>query len=357
MSSTRRSFVRDAGLLSLAASLPLRSLAEDVCQPVPNPTGIRLFFGGAWLFIPDPHFDPKTPTLLAVTLDPTKASSTADQDLPHLFQYGVWKEPTTTSPWTGNPFPASTARTPSPVTITEPINPAPPDPPATLQALFEATAVISPFTWVQAKLSSTASAPAAVYSDPGVYAIRVPMPWALVPTAYRTDATVVDTSQTILQGRPSGAGPLNPATTHVLLYPYATSVGFNGEPAVSTSTATPYIDYHFHAIPNAKEVDPVSHPTRMFARLFGLTGVDTTSLVLNATTCQTLAPCPPCNLKGVTAAELGYELSSVHTDAKTPKTMKEMTHMKMAPSDCPRTIKLTTCCSGGGGANCPPTGC
>jgi len=295
--------------------------------------------------------------MLAVTLDPTKASSTVDQDLPHLFQYGVWKEPTTANPWIGSSLPLSTAMKPSPVTITEPTSPAPPDPPAMLQELFEATAVTSPFTWVQAEMSSTAPTPAPVYSDAGVYAIRVPMPWAIIPTAYRTDATVQDTSSTILQGRPAGAGPLYPATTHVLLYPYAVSIGFNSEPVLSISQTTPYIDYHFHAIPTALVVDPVSHPHRMFQRLFNLAGVNTTSLQLKASSSQQLAPCPPCNLPGVTCTELGYEFSKVPASTKTRKKKKAIGYMDMASTHTPFNIKLTTCCSGGGGVNCPGGPC
>ena len=262
---TRRSLLRDAALLSAAGAVGVRPASASCATAT---TGVRVFFAGAWLFCKDPKSTLASPTMLAVTLDPSKHPIDS-MDVQHYFPYGPWVEPpagSTSGYWNqhNNCLNLCPFASPYPLTIGNPGTP------LAMYSLFTQTNSASRFTY----LSPLPGVDRGIVDNGDLVVIRLPIPMTIIPTGYRTNASIQD-----LQGQLQTTTDTTKgfATMHIFQYPGATSLQFQAD-----SLNVPhggFLDYHFHTVSKAKTMMPC-HAPRMFHRVIGLFTPPATGLTL-----------------------------------------------------------------------------
>jgi hypothetical protein len=243
MPYTRRSFVRDAAVLSAGGVLGASAIAlykkqtqVDAPLVITPYSGIRIVFAGSWLFCGSP----KTPGWMrAITLDMDQPS--------HHFPYGAWRA-------SGFDAPAGVlAADTRPYTLTLVGNTMQPNP---VDKLFEDTLSMTTFTYLPNPMVNGAPT---YQINPGKLPVRIislPIPSEIIPTAFLSKAKVGDPSN-VLQTTQSQYSANGVPTCHIFDYPAATSLSFAGpDNAVLDSAeldpnnkANPNLHYHFHTVP------------------------------------------------------------------------------------------------------------
>jgi hypothetical protein len=349
MNYSRRSFLRDSAVLSVAAALRIQP-SFAACQA--RSVGVRVFFAGSWLFCHDPASKASSPTMLAVTLDPSQ-SATDPMDLPHTFPHGVWQEPADNA---SDGFFNDNNPSLAPCALTSPYNLAIDNITgglANVNALFDQTNQVSRFVYLTAQPRQ----PYAVQDPGGLRVIRLPIPASIIPAAYRTDATIVGTTSVL---QPSGDKTTGIATTHIFQYPNATSLTFDSERTIGVPSSAGFLDYHFHTVgKSASDMPP--HAPRMFQRLLGLL-TPSVQISLQTSGAENVSP-GPCALASISQREQEVpqaEMARMAKKGKKSQMLQKAGKTKKAQNGSPEIrpmLSLATCDSGGVGVGCPPDGC
>lgn len=328
MRFTRRRLLRDASLVSFAGALGARSaFAFPNCQPTAQ-QGVRLFFGGSWLFCAGPD----ATTMLAVSLDPSTAKDANPKlDPPHAFPYGPWRQPPPGAEpgwWnltTTTRLPVSTLAQPTVARIAG----AEKDAALNIDTLFTTATDSAPFTYLPPPDNGTRNTVANPQPDYlQLRVVQIPIPASLLTAAYRADATIHDPAHR-LKNLQSGWGV---ATSYILQYPNATNLTVDGMTPMEVGSGP--LDFLFHSVPTA-ESDP-GHAARMFQRLTSLLNITDITLTTGSETI-TAGPCPP---QGVPDAEVDYYPNQRHN---------HLSHRSKQKPEL-RFVFVATCDSGGLGA-------
>ena len=356
MSYTRRSFLRNTALISMGSTMSTLPFLRG-CKWNQFPSGIRIFFSGAWLFSDDPD---TSGNMRAITVDPGGL-------LTHFFPYGVWDGARQAGTWddeTGRSYLGSTYTTPTAPVTPHKISVAGPwtAPFANTGQLFRDANTKSRFSHIPNSSEYTFSINC---NTPGVRVISLPIPTRIIPAAIRQGVDITDPKNRIPKStcKTSDAGGV--ATTHIFDYQNATSMTFaplgGGTGPAPTVTGQTEIagDYHFHAVPQCFYD---KHDRDMFKALFGLIQggapsgsqggpwkLDLCLAPSGATGAVTLGELLP---PAVTPSELETldSLSDIKKMDFMKKSAKETASGSLQNLDVkPLYLVLASCCSGGGG--------
>lgn len=100
----------------------------------------------------------------------------------------------------------------------------------------------------------------------GLRVISVPIPTAIVPCGFVTNAVIKDLNHNLLQQDNSKWTNTGVATTHIFQYAGGASAAFNTDTV--TTTVTSPMDLHFHAVPSQPQDE--NHASDMFQHLISL---------------------------------------------------------------------------------------
>ena len=277
---TRRSILRNAGIVSLASSaatLPLHLFAQArrakpkdtaPCTPFPE-KGVRIFFGGSWIFCADPASP--TTRMLAIGRD-----LPAWQKLPHIFPYGVWQangidqNKTSLGPNPGGDqvgSPTSCSVTVSNYSVKY----------MSTMSLFQDTLKKAPFVYL-ANGSGDIKLRTAL---PRLRIISVPIPTQIIPAAFEMGATISAEAGVPLAPLQGAYGVINGLpTTHIFDYwgdqatltfnpPAGSTIGIPVGPTITLNASTDSSsDMHFHTVVQTQ--DHMDHGPAMFSNLMDI---------------------------------------------------------------------------------------
>lgn len=257
MSINRRDLLRTAAAATVAHAAHSIPMLNAIALPTPPPrmakfnVGVRIFFEGAWLFLPGPT---NSNTMRAVTLDmPAPAA--------HHFPFGVWntnwddgKMPQL-PPYSGS-IPTVTFKTPGAL-------------PKDLGTLYANAQKDSPFYYIP---NPDPQNPYKLnWNAQGLRVISIPIPTQIVPASFRTNAYIQDTGNHLHQAANPWAINGVP-TTHIFDYQNADSLTFSLDPSTMSApvrkTQDSTADYHFHTAP--QKTDTTEHGPMMLSMLLGL---------------------------------------------------------------------------------------
>jgi hypothetical protein len=280
MNFTRRTVLQDAARLSLAAAATSSFPFLTSCHHKPNPDpnciadnskafcpGIRVFFIGAWLFCKDPL----QKGMLAITRDMA--------DMPHAFPYGVWPGDngfgSNPSQLCANPAASSSNRNAYPVTLPG------------FNNCFETVTDLFQDAVSRCGMSYISNPRRDInpdFTSAGVRVISIPFPTRLITAAFAPSSYVNDLDDKHSMHSPTSAHDTKSglvASAYVFEYMGASSLLFNGQPAIGSASIGYQSDFHFHTVPPSgiSRQDP-QHPQKMFANLMSLIGLDNTKLTL-----------------------------------------------------------------------------
>ena len=328
MSSTRREFLRDASLLTLGSAVAARTMSSQVGPVMPcqlsYTTGVRVFFGGGWLFCADPT---SMDSMLAITFDPHHE--------PHIFPAGPWKEPPPGAPqgwWNRHgatmDLSENTQLTPHVIEILggglkKPASP------NSLTSLFDHANNETSFTYITS-VNGVGGPQYTVTNSSNLKlrVVRVPVPISIIPITYRMDATILDPGNLFQNLKPHGV-----ATMFIFQYPEGTGLKIDGKSQFASGASQP-MDFHCHVLPKNPN-PPADHSAEMFADLLGLISPNLkgASLVIKGQEETVWGPCKPAKVS--------------RAEADQP----EMPHGAQAKGGAPEVHRLTmgdlaSCCSG-----------
>lgn len=370
MAYSRRSFLRDTGMVSLASTFGATSLLTGCCGPTSFESGVRIFFAGSWIFCGIPKVSPAPngpaiPYMLAVAIDPYHAlQPPSDTDVLHHFPYGRWDDSVTDGAvWNTTQYdhqmdlPVSTKDNPHLITVGGSYNR-----PACVNDLFKEANTSSRFVYLRSQPQRNAFG--AHWKDSYLRIIKLPIPTRIIPAAFLEHATVCDRNSTMeacTHNRDKGV-----ATTHIFEYKGASDIQFQlygsqlpidctmtgpGPLSVCAKAGTSSAsNLHFHTVPSptcvidliTKKVTadvPVDHPRTMFHQLVQFA---------DDHACQDVG-LEGCMMDTMRPGDLVPTSVSL-AELQIPK-------QHSSPLSCTHKVDLATCDSGGIGVSCPPGGC
>jgi hypothetical protein len=351
MTYTRRSFLRDAAIVSAAATV---SPILTGCEREHFANGIRIFFAGAWIFCgihEQPNLmyaitlDPSEPaqpgTSASMKCEPPQTSATAISSMKHTFPHGVWDQGCNwdTSSKRGllcaNPQSGS-----KPLIHSVSVDDGNWSYPQSLHTLFMNPNKDSSFTYLSAvrnplgkgqtyKVNSTQA---------NLRIVTLPRPTRIIPAAFRPDVKIIDPKHRLEQAQTSK--DIGIATTHIFEYRGAGKLTFTPgdgkNPGLIPQGGKDFTsDYHFHSVPTIANID---HAPMMFNQILSLIdGIGCSNdLSINP-------PCPP------TAPQPGKSVPISVTENElemTPGTDAHLIDTCDNKKVIPFRLTLASCCSG-----------
>jgi len=299
MMSTRRQMIRGVATASMAAILNPHSVWSATRKRAAGswPTGVRIVFGGAWIFCA--HFDGKPGYMCAVSLDMAKK--------PHHFPYGFWSE-TSLGQWANDTatreLPSGSTR----ATVNVQKSGSPWQPAFGVSTLFQQTHSNGPFV----EIGPNGSGPYSIQnqSDPHLRVVELPIPSRVLPTTIRTDATLNCSTHC----KPDQFPGL--AFTYIFVYDGADTMTFSPLPGVTVTGSTlPSSDLLIHTVP--KGMYGPNHAAEMFEAMLMVVDSNLAKYVTLSVPQMQKAPAPGPKIPlGISAEEQGNIMDSPHQNAK-----------------------------------------
>ena len=264
MTRTRRAFLRDMSLATLAAASAFPSLAQPPGTPVIS-SGVRIFFAGAWMFCANPSNHGAT--MFAIILEPSQIYK---QDSPHWFPYGVWPNISDTYSANAKQFSITAGGDTHHVSVTGSVTN-----PKGVTALFADANLSSRFPYFAPPQGSPGFPPN--LASTGVVAIELPRPTRLLPVVVHTQASIIDrTGMLTWNAKSTDTGV---PTVSVLDYQGVSSLNITlaGQAAADlTVSATADTSAYLHIRSGPTGTPLCDHASRMHGYLLDVFGIDST---------------------------------------------------------------------------------
>ncbi|AEU36033.1 hypothetical protein [Granulicella mallensis] len=354
MTYTRRSFLRDAAIVSSTATV---SPILTGCERNHFDNGIRIFFAGAWIFCGIPGqpnlmhaitLDPSEPTQpgtpASMQCQPPQTSAIDMTSMKHTFPHGVWDQAGNwdTSSKRGrlcaNPQSAANSLIHS-VSVDDGNW----SHPQSLDALFMNSNKDSSFAYLSAaRNSSNKGQPYNVnLAQTNLRIVTVPRPTRIIPAAFRPDVKIADPNNRLEPAKNSKDTGL--ATTHIFEYKGASKLAFTPgdgkNPGLISQGGKDFnSDYHFHSVPTIASID---HAPMMFNQLISLIVEIKCSLLINR-------PCPP--QRPVPGASVPISVTQDELEM-TPGANAHLIDTCDNKKVIPFRLTLASCCSGAVGVD------